>query len=177
MTITGSWIAYSEKMFRKAQAAEDELIARGPTIPAPKPHYAKGDTTAATNRLAQLRLAESQKEKLGLKVARELITPLEEQAARFRPRFQAAVESILARPFQPALPGERPNSRPPAIALIEPNDWRLAQMAISPAAAAVMAVCGCRWPVGEPEDAGFHFCNKKRTAHFYCEAHARKSRK
>lgn len=31
----------------------------------------------------------------------------------------------------------------------------------------------CRWPVGDPKDAGFHFCGKKvRLGQTYCEEHS-----
>jgi GcrA cell cycle regulator len=31
----------------------------------------------------------------------------------------------------------------------------------------------CRWPIGDPDDAGFGFCGARRTGHSsYCEAHA-----
>jgi hypothetical protein len=138
---------------------------------APKPHYQKNDTTAASARIAEIRWTE----RLSLKVDPSLIIPIEEFAPR--PRFQAVVEGILARPANPARPGTRPIVPMPVIALIEPKDSHLRAMAISSAVAAVVAVCGCRWPIGELDSENFHFCNKKRAVHFYCEAHARESRK
>lgn len=136
-------------------------------------HGEHRNTNRASARIAEIR----ETERLGLKVPRQLISPIEELSAWSTPRSRTIVDGIFARPLQPALPGERPALRPPTIPLIEPNGRGVTQLAISPAAAAVMAVCGCRWPIGEPEDASFHFCNKKRAVHFYCEAHARKSRK
>jgi len=133
----------------------------------------RGDTTRASARIAEIRETES----LGLKVPRQLITPIEEYLAWSKPRFAAIVEGFLERPFQPATPGERPDTRRPIAGLIEPKDRDGWSQAISPAALAVVALCGCRWPIGEPDRADFHFCNKKRAAHFYCEAHERKSRK
>ena len=131
------------------------------------------DTTRASARIAEIR----ETERLSLKVPRQLISPLEEYVAWSKPRFRAIVEGILARPFQPAKPGERPNGRTPIAALIEAKDRDVWSLAISPAALAVVALCGCRWPIGEPDRADFHFCNKKRATHFYCEEHERKSRK
>lgn len=137
----------------------------------PKPIYRKGDTTAASARIAQLR----EEERLGLKVDPSLIIPIEEFARK--PRFQAIVEGILAMPMLGARPGERPHPPRLIAALIEPKDSDVRALAMSPAAMAIVAVCGCRWPFGEPSDEDFHFCNKKRAVHFYCEAHARKSKK
>lgn len=32
----------------------------------------------------------------------------------------------------------------------------------------------CRWPIGDPQAAGFHFCGeRKQTGHPYCELHVR----
>lgn len=144
---------------------------------APKPHYAKGDTTAATNRIAQIRFTEAQKRILALKVDRELITPIEEQLARLKPRFRAVIEGVLAKPSQPATPGDRPATRVPIPALVKVEDRFLHTLATTPAAMAIVALCGCRWPIGDPSSNVFHFCNRKRAAHFYCEAHERESRK
>lgn len=34
----------------------------------------------------------------------------------------------------------------------------------------------CRWPIGDPQQADFHFCGKKKVAGLpYCEAHARRA--
>lgn len=36
--------------------------------------------------------------------------------------------------------------------------------------------CSCRWPIGDPQDAEFHFCGKtKVTGLPYCEFHARRA--
>ena len=36
-------------------------------------------------------------------------------------------------------------------------------------------VC-CRWPIGDPQQADFHFCGKKKVAGLpYCEVHARRA--
>jgi GcrA cell cycle regulator len=36
--------------------------------------------------------------------------------------------------------------------------------------------CSCRWPIGDPQDAGFHFCGKNKVAGLpYCEFHARRA--
>jgi hypothetical protein len=34
----------------------------------------------------------------------------------------------------------------------------------------------CRWPIGDPQVAGFHFCGKrKQNGHPYCEFHGRRA--
>jgi GcrA cell cycle regulator len=34
----------------------------------------------------------------------------------------------------------------------------------------------CRWPIGDPQVAGFHFCGKrKQDGHSYCEFHVRRA--
>jgi GcrA cell cycle regulator len=34
----------------------------------------------------------------------------------------------------------------------------------------------CRWPIGDPQEADFHFCGKKKVAGLpYCEVHARRA--
>ena len=34
----------------------------------------------------------------------------------------------------------------------------------------------CRWPIGDPQHADFHFCGKRQAAgHSYCEFHWRKA--
>jgi GcrA cell cycle regulator len=34
----------------------------------------------------------------------------------------------------------------------------------------------CRWPIGDPQVAGFHFCGKrKQDGHPYCEFHVRRA--
>lgn len=36
--------------------------------------------------------------------------------------------------------------------------------------------CDCRWPIGDPQEAEFHFCGKKKVAGLpYCEFHARRA--
>lgn len=36
--------------------------------------------------------------------------------------------------------------------------------------------CSCRWPIGDPQDADFHFCGKTKVAGLpYCEFHARRA--
>jgi GcrA cell cycle regulator len=36
--------------------------------------------------------------------------------------------------------------------------------------------CNCRWPIGDPQAADFHFCNQKKMAGLpYCEFHARRA--
>jgi len=34
----------------------------------------------------------------------------------------------------------------------------------------------CRWPIGDPQTAGFHFCGKRKLdGHPYCEFHVRRA--
>ena len=36
--------------------------------------------------------------------------------------------------------------------------------------------CHCRWPIGDPQMADFHFCGKTKVAGLpYCEFHARRA--
>ena len=36
--------------------------------------------------------------------------------------------------------------------------------------------CSCRWPIGDPQHADFHFCGKNKVAGLpYCEFHARRA--
>ena len=36
--------------------------------------------------------------------------------------------------------------------------------------------CNCRWPIGDPQSADFHFCNQKKVSGLpYCEFHARRA--
>lgn len=39
-----------------------------------------------------------------------------------------------------------------------------------------LAECDCRWPIGDPQHADFHFCGKDKVAGLpYCEFHARRA--
>ena len=39
-----------------------------------------------------------------------------------------------------------------------------------------MTECNCRWPIGDPQMADFHFCNRTKVAGLpYCEFHARRA--
>jgi GcrA cell cycle regulator len=41
---------------------------------------------------------------------------------------------------------------------------------------ATLAECSCRWPIGDPNAADFHFCGKAKVPSLpYCEFHARKA--
>jgi GcrA cell cycle regulator len=36
--------------------------------------------------------------------------------------------------------------------------------------------CSCRWPIGDPQTAEFHFCNRNKVAGLpYCEVHSRRA--
>ncbi|MGD9786281.1 MAG: GcrA family cell cycle regulator [Hyphomicrobiaceae bacterium] len=39
-----------------------------------------------------------------------------------------------------------------------------------------LAECHCRWPIGDPQSADFHFCGKEKVAGLpYCQFHARRA--
>ena len=38
-------------------------------------------------------------------------------------------------------------------------------------ARAITALCGCKYPIGDPRAQGFHFCNRKRRIGPYCYEH------
>jgi GcrA cell cycle regulator len=39
-----------------------------------------------------------------------------------------------------------------------------------------LAECSCRWPIGDPQNADFHFCGKNKVTGLpYCEFHARRA--
>jgi hypothetical protein len=51
--------------------------------------------------------------------------------------------------------------------------WRLSQGNTEPAIRAITysSVHGCKWPIGDPLNAGFRFCNARRIIGSYCRAH------
>ena len=145
---------------------------------APKPQYAKGDTRAASQRIAELRFAEAIKPLLHLKVDQSLVMTLEQQAAKAS-RFQAVVEGVLAQPRHPAKRGECQVPRAHIPWAIKPSGKGGNDLARTPAIIAVVAVRGCRWPTGDPRNGGaFCFCNKKRVlGTSYCADHAKEAHK
>jgi GcrA cell cycle regulator len=39
-----------------------------------------------------------------------------------------------------------------------------------------LSECSCRWPIGDPQHADFHFCGKNKVTGLpYCEFHARRA--
>lgn len=111
----------------------------------PKPHFKKGDTSAASARIVELRRKES------LPVPRELVAAPEALEARWRSKYpdeHIPVGEVL--PWQPAKPGARP--RKVRTVRLLPED-------------------GCQFPIGEPGAAGFKFCDAPRSSASYCISH------
>ena len=109
-----------------------------------KPRYTKGDTTAASARIAEIRRKEA------LPVPRELIDAPEDVGARWRSKYpdeHVPVGGVL--PYQPAARAELPVERP----------WP-------------SLTAGCRYPIGDTPP--FLFCNKPRVlGKSYCECHTK----
>ena len=103
--------------------------------------YEWNDTSAATARIAELRRIEA------LPVPRELITPPEVMASRWKPpTFRAVCEGLDAKPSQPAASGWSPK-----------EERFLASLR-----------GGCCYPIGE----GFNYCGADRYgASPYCITH------
>src|SRR5512143_2508742 len=59
----------------------------------------------------------------------------------------------------------------PALPMVQPPPVRLD---VRPSATILtLGEHACRWPIGDPDEAGFGFCGARRTGHAsYCEAHA-----
>src|ERR1035437_3419956 len=82
----------------------------------PIPHYEKNDTSAAGARIADLRIKESPP------VPRELVTPIDALASRWKPPvFHAVCEGVDARPTQPAIAGWQPRRQPISPPRRDPN--------------------------------------------------------
>ena len=96
----------------------------------------------------------------------------------------------------PLVPAEKPRdarplSKPPAkcgrVAVRSLHDGGPQLPRVSPAEEVViplaerktvntLAECSCRWPIGDPHVAGFHFCGKDKVQGLpYCEFHARRA--
>ena len=81
-----------------------------------------------------------------------------------RPRYQTAGNVALRALYQP--------EAEPYVADVEemeiPVDERKSLQDLEE--------CSCRWPIGDPQTADFHFCNQNKMAGLpYCEFHARRA--
>ena len=93
-----------------------------------------------------------------------------------RPRVRAQTAKRLAKPRfapvgNPALRAlYQPDAEPLPVfeeLVIPPNERKYI---------VTLADCDCRWPIGDPQDADFHFCNGKKVAGLpYCEVHSRRA--
>ena len=117
----------------------------------PMLRYERGDTSAAAPALPELRRKEAPPIEEGLPVPRELVTPPELLASRWKPQsFRAVCEGVDTKPSQPAVSG-----------------WLGA-----PRVAAVSLHGRCRYPIGIPGKPGFSFCGAaSHSCSPYCRAH------
>jgi len=92
-----------------------------------------------------------------------------------RPRPRMAQKRMAKTRFAPvgnpalrALYQETEVYQPPAEELVIPvNERKTIQ---------TLTECSCRWPIGDPQTAEFHFCGKKKVMGLpYCEFHARRA--
>lgn len=80
------------------------------------------------------------------------------QSVRLQPSKLASLLALTDEPFKPAA--------------YEELDIPLAERRTIE----TLTECNCRWPIGDPQDADFHFCNRKKVMGFpYCEFHARRA--
>jgi GcrA cell cycle regulator len=94
-----------------------------------------------------------------------------------RPRARVQTQKRLAKPrfAQLGNPAVRALYQPDA----EPFVPAIEELVIPLAerkSIATMVDCSCRWPIGDPQHADFHFCNGTKVAGLpYCEAHSRRA--
>ena len=90
---------------------------------------------------------------------------------------------VMALPFRPTriqLPSgaaakHAANARPPRLKMAEIETNRIALASISaadPCGVLDIGKCMCRWPYGDPKEAGFHFCGRSTHGGSYCDPHA-----
>ena len=83
-----------------------------------------------------------------------------QQKTRFAPQGNPALRALYqpeAEPFTPSVEE----------LVIPPKERRTIQ---------TLTECSCRWPIGDPQSADFHFCGKTKVAGLpYCEFHARRA--
>ena len=95
-----------------------------------------------------------------------------------RPRPRAAVAKRLAKPrFRHGRQhgAARASIRPtPSLTCRRWRSWSF--RSAERRSIETLAECDCRWPIGDPQEAEFHFCGKKKVAGLpYCEFHARRA--
>ena len=93
-----------------------------------------------------------------------------------RPAGQASrarSSTVQARRASPA-PATAPRPAPVVRAVVRPFEGDVAPMA----SILTLSADGCRWPIGDPNDAGFGFCGRLRGGHAsYCEGHAQNAQR
>ena len=81
-----------------------------------------------------------------------------------RPRYQTVGNSAYRGLFQP----EQEAYVPPVEELVIPVKERKSLLELTE--------CNCRWPIGDPQEAEFHFCGRNKVPGLpYCEYHARRA--
>lgn len=80
-----------------------------------------------------------------------------------KPRFQSAGNTALRMLYQDS---------EPYVAPVEELEIPLAERKYIQS----LEECHCRWPIGDPQEAEFHFCGKQKVTGLpYCEFHARRA--
>lgn len=83
-----------------------------------------------------------------------------QQKTRFAPQGNSALRSL----YQPEAEPYTPTVEELVIPLKERRTIQ------------TLTECSCRWPIGDPQAADFHFCGKNKVAGLpYCEFHARRA--
>ena len=79
-------------------------------------------------------------------------------------RFNSIGNPVVRALYQP----DADHYAPPAEELVIPPEERKTL--------AMLTESNCRWPIGDPQDADFHFCNRNKVPGLpYCEVHARRA--
>lgn len=90
--------------------------------------------------------------------------PQKQRPISGKPRFQQVGNPALRQLYQ----ADAEPYTPPAEELVIPLKERKYIQTLTESC--------CRWPIGDPQDAEFHFCGKKKVAGLpYCEVHARRA--
>lgn len=90
--------------------------------------------------------------------------PQKQRPANGKPRFQQVGNPAFRQLYQ----ADSEPYTPPAEELVIPVKERKYIQTLTESC--------CRWPIGDPQDAEFHFCGKKKVAGLpYCEVHARRA--
>ncbi len=83
-----------------------------------------------------------------------------QQKSRFAPQGNPALRAL----YQPEAEAFTPSAEELVIPLKERRTIQ------------TLTECSCRWPIGDPQMADFHFCGKTKVAGLpYCEFHARRA--